>query len=73
MKLATPWSHNELKSVECTLDSKEHHSCILCATKGSNFDFRVPGEFYIGITYCPRHAEMLKEAQWRHRQERGNA
>lgn len=29
-------------------------------------------EGYLGHSYCPKHAEMLKEAQWRHQQSQND-
>jgi hypothetical protein len=39
---------------------------IDCAT-----DFWPEGGWYIGFSLCPKHAEMLKEAQWRYRNQMG--
>lgn len=59
------WEEEDLKSTII------YHGFGLCCVTGCHdhditYDTREPNGRYKGISYCPKHAEMLKEAQWKH-------
>ena len=66
------WSRRELESTSFGFDNYSRHACIYCGRtqdRDNIIDVRVPNEPYLGTSYCPKHAELLKEAQWRYHNE----
>lgn len=66
------WDEYEL-SLDCCQPSQYRGCCASPCTEenSSMFDFWVKGEIWKGYSFCVKHAELLKDAQWRYRNQMG--
>lgn len=64
----------DLAATECRPGREFDFTCCVIGCQNqerlATTDFLVPNEKWEGLGFCPKHAELFKEAQWRHRREK---